>query len=58
MSSKLDELRNKALNKPFYQSDKDEKIKYFKTNIFDYDDRNIPYKYREDVLRAMRGESF
>lgn len=47
--NKLDELRKKATEKPFYQSDLSKRIKEFNEAVFKYNDSNVPYEKRKEV---------
>lgn len=57
MKDKLNELRKKAKEKSFYQFTNEERVKYFNKKVFEYDDSNIPYKYRKEIYEKMRRDS-
>lgn len=54
MNNKLDELRRKVKEKSFYQLDVSERLKEFNETVFNYNDSNIPYEIRKEVLEEMR----
>lgn len=54
MNNKLEELRKKVKEKPFYQLDTNDRVKDFNETVFNYNDSNIPYKVRKELLEEMR----